>query len=261
MDFFDSVRVLLRRWYVVLLGLLLLGGAAYYAIAVVPTNYQARAQYVLLLPAGSPGPGAINPYLNLNGGLTFAASLIASDIGTKAAIEELADAGFTSTYTIGLSTGAGPVLEVSASGTDPDDVLATRDAVLTRFDQELDELQAIPGIPSRQRIFSRTNAVDPVAEAVPGAKKKALLLIVALGGTLTLIAAFTVDGLLRRRSRTARTSAETQPAPEPEPHLEPASNTHDTLPASQTRGRPSRQSSTKRSGRRLLPADSRRGQG
>jgi len=202
MDFLDALRVLVRRWIVVLLGLLLTAGAGFYAITVVPTEYQARAQYVLLLPSSSTGSNnPTNPYTNLNAGLIFAASLIASDLSTKTVARELVDEGFESDFSIALGTSGGPALDVIVTGADRDDVLETRDELLRRFDDELGSLQRIPGIPQSQLIFSRTNAVDPVAEVVPGAKRKALLLIAAIGLVLTLIVAFTVDGLARRRSR------------------------------------------------------------
>ncbi|WP_158647892.1 hypothetical protein [Nocardioides houyundeii] len=210
MDFVDALRVLGRRWIVVCLGLLLTAGAGFYAITVVATEYQARAQYVLLLPSSSTGSNnPTNPYTNLNTGLIFAASLIASDLSTKTVARELVEEDFKSEFSIALGTSGGPALDVIVKGTDRDDVLETRDELLRRFDDELGSLQRIPGIPQSQLIFSRTNAVDPVAEAVPGAKRKALMLIAAIGLVLTLIAAFTIDGLSRRRSRRTGETGET----------------------------------------------------
>ncbi|PUA82344.1 hypothetical protein [Nocardioides currus] len=225
MDFVDVLRVLGRRWLIVLLGVLVTGAAGFYAITVVPTQYQARAQYVLLLPSGATGlTNPTNPYINLNSGLIFATSLIASDLGTKDVARTLVEDGFDSDYSIAQSTSGGPSLDVVVNGSDPDDVLATRNELLARFDEELDTLQDIPGIPDRQLIFSRTNAVDPVAEVVPGAKKKALVLIAAVGMVVTLVLAFSMDGLLRRR--TARKQALKQPAASGAP--EPPAETVDT---------------------------------
>ena len=217
MDFVDALRVLGRRWQVVLIGLLLTGGAGAYAITAVPTQYQARAQYVMLLPSGANGAqNPTNPYINLNSGLIFASTLIASDMGTKDVVRSLVKSGFESDFSVAQGTTGGPVLDVIVDGTDRVDVLETRDELLRRFDEKLNELQDISGIPSRQLIFSRTNAVDPLAEVVPGAKKKALVLIAAVGLIVTLIMTFTVDGILRRR--TARKLAGTPTAPgAPEP--------------------------------------------
>lgn len=226
MDFVDALRVLGRRWLVVVLGVVLTGAAGFYAIGVVATQYQARAQYVLLLPAGATGVNnPTNPYINLNSGLIFATTLIASDLETKDVARNLVEAGFESDFSIAQGTSGGPVLDVVVEGPDREDVLATRDELLVRFDEKLDSLQDIPGIPDQQLIFSRTNAVDPVAEVVPGAKKKALVLIAAVGMISTLVLAFVIDGLLRRR--TARKLAlreSASGAPEP-PEDAPTGNT------------------------------------
>lgn len=228
MDFVDALRVLGRRWLVVLLGVLVTGGAGFYAITVVPTEYQARAQYVLLLPSGATGVNnPTNPYINLNSGLIFVTALIASDLGTKDVARSLVKGGFESDYSVAQSTSGGPSLDVVVNGTDPDDVLATRNELLGRFDEELDSLQDVVGIPDRQLIFSRTNAVDPVAEVVPGAKKKALVLIAAVGMIVTLIMAFSMDGLLRRR-RARKLALKETAAGEPEPPEDGPTKTEST---------------------------------
>lgn len=199
-DFVDALRVLARRWIVVLVGAVLTAGMGFYAIQVVETEYQARAQYLLLLPSGATGETRGNPLVNLNGGLVFAASLIAADVSSVTVARELADDGFTSEYSIAAGTSGGPVLDLMVTGTDADDVLSTRDELLRRFDEKLGSLQDLPGVPKSQLIFSRTNAVDPVAEAVPGAKRQALIIIAGVGMVLTLAAAFTLDRVRRRRS-------------------------------------------------------------
>lgn len=198
MDFVDALRVLVRRWIVVLLGALVTAGIGFYAIQVVETEYQARAQYLLLLPSGSTGEERGNPLVNLNGGLVFTASLIAADATSNTVARALVEEGFESDYSIAAGTSGGPVLDVMVTGTDETDVLATRDELLRRFDEKLDTLQDLPGVPRGQLIFSRTNAVDPVADVVPGAKRRALIIIGGLGMVLTLVVAFGLDRFRRR---------------------------------------------------------------
>lgn len=204
MDFVDALKVLRRQWVVLLLGALATAGAGLYAVQVVATEYQARAQYLLLLPSDS-GNGTDgqrvrgNPLVNLNGGLVFTASLIAADLSSEVVAQSLADGGFTSDYAIATGTSGGPVLDVMVTGTNETDVLETRDELLRRFDEKLGQLQELPGVPRNQLIFSSTNAVDPEAVAVPGAKRRALVLIAGVGLVVTLVVAFTVDGWSRRR--------------------------------------------------------------
>lgn len=199
MDFLDALRVLKRRYLVVILGAAVTSAAGLFILKGVDTEYQAQAQYVVLLPAesGGEGRGAINPYLNLNGGLIFAASLIASDMSTAESERSLVEDGFESDYSVAMDAGGRPLIQVLVDGTDPDDVLETRDELLRRFDTKLRLLQELPEVPAEQLMFSTTNAVDPAPEPVPGSKTRALLLVAILGVVTTLVIAFLMDGLIR----------------------------------------------------------------
>src|SRR5690349_6583567 len=102
MYFKDFIAVLLRRWRVVLVGAIVTMLAGIGAIFVVPTNYQATGQMLLLLPPQAAGTTPINPYLNLDPGLTVAASLIAATVSSDATQKEMEAAGFRSKYSIAL---------------------------------------------------------------------------------------------------------------------------------------------------------------
>ena len=119
---------------------------------------------------------------------------------TKSQQRSMVDEGFKSDYSLEQGVSGGPLLDVVVVGTDPADVIETRDELLRRFDERLSSLQDFSGIPSNQLIDSFTNAVDPVAEVVPGAKKKALILVAPVGAITTLVLAFVIDGW-RRRAR------------------------------------------------------------
>lgn len=200
MDFIDSLKVLLRQWRVLLIGMVVVGAAAAGALVAVPTNYQATGQLVLLLPPQSTGAATpTNPYLNLEPGLTVTASLIASTLSTKDAHRTLDAAGFESDYSIGLNPGAGPILEISAEDDDPVMAVRTRDEVIKRLQDELARIQLAVSAPQRQLINARTNSVPNVAEALPGSKIRALAAIGGVGGVLTLLIAF-----IRDRGRTRK---------------------------------------------------------
>ena len=51
----DALNVMVRRWYVVLAGVVFLAAGAALVIKFVPTTYQASGQMVLLLPPGASG--------------------------------------------------------------------------------------------------------------------------------------------------------------------------------------------------------------
>src|SRR6478672_12252043 len=119
MYFMDAVRLLMRRWYVALIGLVLIAGGAAYALTSVPTQYQASGEMLFLLPPASTGPTTpSNPYINLVPGLTTTASLIATEAMTKDVSAELVKRGFTSEYSVALVPATGPLLTISTTDTD-----------------------------------------------------------------------------------------------------------------------------------------------
>jgi hypothetical protein len=198
MDFIDAVRVLGRRWRILLVGAALTLLAAVGAIILVPTNYQAAGQVVLLLPPrASSSRTPVNPYLNLDPGLTVTASLIGSALSTKEAERSVEEAGYTSDYTIGVNPGTGPLLEVSAEDTDPLMAVKTRDEVIRRLRSELLRMQSEVGAPSRQVINVSINSAPQQADPLPGSKIRALAVIGGVGVFLTLFVAFTRDRMLQ----------------------------------------------------------------
>lgn len=204
MDFLDVLRVLRRQWIVLLLGVILTGTGVVYALGT-KTQYQASAEYLVLLPPAATGQrNPTNPYINLPQGLGFAASLIASEINTHEVAESLEDRGFTSDYTVALGPADGPALHLNVTGTDPTNVVKTRDEIIRLLDARLNAMQDIPGIPDSQLMYSQTKAADSEAVAVPGAKIKALVLVAAVGGVFTLLLALIMDGLRRARKKGPR---------------------------------------------------------
>src|SRR4051794_24752162 len=101
----DLLRVLARRWYVLLAGLVLVGGAAAGAVMVVPTNYEASGNVLILLPSKGTSDKPINPYLNTPPGLSMAALIIGGVLTTPQEQRAIAAAGFTSEYAVGQSPG------------------------------------------------------------------------------------------------------------------------------------------------------------
>jgi hypothetical protein len=208
MDFLDALKVLLRRWYAVLVGLVLIGAACGVAITRVQTGYEATGQYLLLLPADASGTKTpTNPFLNLQSGLVVTGSLIAGTLTTKESQRSLATAGFTSKYAIGLNPGGGPILSITTDDTDPSMAVATRDEVIRRLDAELLRIQVAVDVPRTQLIHATESGVSPTAEVVPGRKIKALAVIAGGGLVLTLVVTFSLDRYLlshrRRRPRDA----------------------------------------------------------
>lgn len=206
MYFIDVLRLLWRQWVVVLLGIIFLAGGVFGVMRYVPTEHQAMGQLILLLPADSAAPPnpPTNPYLNLPPEMTTTASLLAGSMMTRDSARDLAAQGFDSEYDVAVVPGAGPVIVVTTKDTDPAACLATRDEIIKQLEIELARIQDEVGVPDRQLITARPSSVGQIAEALPGAKVRALAVLGAMLGTLTLVVAFLRD---RRRGRTVLSTA------------------------------------------------------
>ena len=83
----DMLRSLLRRWYIVVLGVILTVAGVYGAYTVTPVTYSATSTVVLLPPEKSVKDGD-NPYLYL-GGLGQALNVLVITMNSAASQEEV----------------------------------------------------------------------------------------------------------------------------------------------------------------------------
>ncbi len=200
MYFSDLIGVLRRRWRIFAVGMLLMGGASAGIMVYVPANYQASGNVLFLLPPKT-GTVVINPFLNLQSGLSAAASIVGSVMMTTETQASVAQAGFTSTYAVSQAPGGGvPLLSVSAVDTDPQMAVKTVNEVIRRIDAQLTLMQELAGAPSNQLISISTFSVTQQAEVVHGAKLRALAVALAVVGVGTALVAFTVDASRMRKA-------------------------------------------------------------
>jgi hypothetical protein len=203
----DVMGVLLRRWYILLVGLFVMG-AATGVVREMPTNYQASGNVLLLLPPASAGGTPVNPYLNVQQGLVVVSSIIGGVVTTPEAARSVYAAGFTSEYSVTQTPGTGiPLLTVSAEDTDGDRAVATVREVIRRINAQLAQMQADVNAPAAQTMYSREFSVTTTPEKVNGDKIRALAVAVASIGLLTLLSAFGVDRYLRNRKPKKRAAA------------------------------------------------------
>ncbi|NLE99131.1 MAG: hypothetical protein GX596_14265 [Propionibacterium sp.] len=192
---------MLRRWLVVLLGILLTGGVAGYIYMNSEPRYQATARMILLLPADARGPESHgSPFLYLPNGLNVIARIVSGAPQSSEFREAMAKEGLSSGYTVGVDPTT-PILTVSTEGTDPGDVVATRDWIVEQLNEELRTLQLEEGAPPQQVAHTRVYANEDVPLALGGDWQRSVLAAGAAGGLLTLVAAFAIDRLLAVRRK------------------------------------------------------------
>lgn len=202
MDLLTLVRIMLRRWYVVIpvaLLSLLAAGATYASIE--PT-YQASGSVLLLNPQSQvdPASGKANPYV---GNLTVAAKVVTVVLDSRESRLEFLRQGHRGVYTLGADPSS-PIVVVTTIGDTAESARETTRTVMGAIDDVLTARQQDLGAP--RSIFVTTQVVTPPSDALPlnGSRIRASLAILALGLAMTMGATFAVEGVIRQRARRQR---------------------------------------------------------
>lgn len=229
MDLLTFLRVLLRRWDVVLPGCILTVVTVLTAGASVAPAHEAQGSLLLLGPARVED-GPVNPYLVFNSSLGQTAVIIAEAMRSEEVVRDLADIGATAGYEV-EPTEKSPILTVTARGTSREQVLNTSQLVLQRVQDDLVRRQQEAGAPADTFIRSQVLS-PPRASMHSGSRPRVMAAVGALGVGLTVMLAFAVESLAAWRSRRHSPSgAPTWAGPvladypqvpsEPQPHFEP----------------------------------------
>ncbi|SEM33573.1 hypothetical protein [Streptacidiphilus jiangxiensis] len=233
MDLAEIARVMRRRWYVMLPGLLLTGVLAAAIIVVLPLKYQSQATVELLNSQKATVPFDGNPFLSTQTSLTGMADSLGRNLDSDAAKADLASRGVTDTYNAMIADNAqAPLMWLSVTGTDQAKVLA-EDTTLTAYAAErLQQFQTQQNVPADAviRIVTIVAPQSPVAQTKTRIEYTVLAGLVGLA--LSLAATFFVEA--RRRPRREDEEAGAEEADEantPDSAIGPGSNSSEAGPA------------------------------
>lgn len=199
MFFSDLSRVLLRRWYLVLLGLLATLGLCLATTSLVPPVQQMQA-HILLLPPRSAVPAGGNPYLAL-GGLSPTAAVVATSLTDESTMAGIVATGATAPYEVAPDTStSAPVLLISVDGSTPQEASLTLRRVVDQIPIKLVALQKATEIRESSFITSTVLSID--VKPTPLRKTQLRALIAVLGGGVvgTALFAAVIDALIERKS-------------------------------------------------------------
>ncbi|MEV3909989.1 Wzz/FepE/Etk N-terminal domain-containing protein [Streptomyces canus] len=217
MDLAEIFRVMRRRWYILLPGLLLTIGLTVAVALTVPVTYQSQSTVVLLNSEKATKAYDGNPFLSTQTSLTGMADSLARNLNSDVSLRELKSRGATGTFEAKLADNAqGPLMWLTVTGTDKKAVLKS-DRLLTEYaDERLVEFQKQQSVIENARIRMMTIVAPQNPMAQTKTRLEYMIMAGGLGLVLSLIATFYVEA--RRRPRPAvRENEPAQPAAEPEP--------------------------------------------
>ncbi|MBA4608138.1 hypothetical protein H1W00_06575 [Aeromicrobium sp. Marseille-Q0843] len=210
----EVIKTVLRRWYVVVAGLLLTGVLGYAAYSSTPPVYEASGTVLLLPPEDQvSGEGIKNPFLQLNN-LDVPTSLVVARLNGDEVREQILEQQPGALYEVTTDpTMRGPVVLVQVSAQSAKATVDTLEAVLAAAPTALTDLQAQQDVPKGDSITSMQLAADLEATAVTRATTRAVVAAVAVGLALTAGATAGIDAIARRRRARRRREADAAPVP------------------------------------------------
>lgn len=205
----DTLRSILRRWYIFLLGLVLSFGLAGAATVVIQPDYEAEGTLLLMPPIGVVGPEG-NPYLYL-GGMTEALDVLVRRSNAPESVTSIEErfSGLAITSAPDRTTSS-PILIVTVSGESPQDVLQALELGRTVVIRNLDAMQNEIDVPRSMRISAEDLVIPVEAKANRKMAIQFAILIAAAGAVGTLMFTGFIDGQLLSRAR-AKEAAGDQP--------------------------------------------------
>jgi uncharacterized protein involved in exopolysaccharide biosynthesis len=209
MDFWKTIRVLLRRWRVAVPVFAISLGLAAGVYASVHTDYESTGTILLTSPTdgarvdpSAPGPaGRVNPLLAFDASLNTSATLIIQKLQDPKLQEELLGGNEQIGYEIGNGQLSGPFIVVVALARTPEDATNTVANVLERAKTELRQSQEALKAPAPTFIIS-TDVVQPTkAEPKTGGKVRFAAVALVLGFIASLASAYAMESFTTTRKK------------------------------------------------------------
>lgn len=193
-------RILLRRWYVTLGGLLLAAGFVLAVVDRVGPTYTVTSE-VLLMPPSTVVPKGSNPYLQL-GGLESIGSVASKAMTDDKSVRDIRTRFGELDYGVGLDQlAAAPMVIIQVEADEPERAQRAETYLSERFVSVVRQLQDEASVPRDSLITTQT--IVPADVPKVGHKSQLRMGIVAgaLGVMGTLVLAAVADALLNRRRR------------------------------------------------------------
>jgi hypothetical protein len=190
-----------RRWYLLVIGLVLTAVGCLAMSRTVAPAYEVQAS-VLLIPPANTTSDTGNPYLYL-GGLNQATDVLVRAMNADMARAPIQEAFPNVTFaTERDGTTSTPIMIISVIGADPAQTMTALAAIVSSVPGELDNLQRPLAVPAGATISSMVLATDTTPTMDRKAQTRALVSVAAAGLVATVLLTGFIDRVLtNRRSR------------------------------------------------------------
>lgn len=191
----ELIKSLVRRWYVVLAGLLLTGSMCALVYNKVPATYEASGSLVLMPPSATVGEKG-NPYLYLVG-MSQALDVLTRR-ANAAEVRNPVLAKFPGmTYSVDADRStSGAVVLVKVSGPSPSAAMGGLKAALATVPATLTAMQDELSVAEFSRIGLKTIVVAPEASKENKAQLQLIIVTAGVGVVGAVLLARTLDGLI-----------------------------------------------------------------
>ncbi|HUQ60339.1 hypothetical protein [Lentzea sp.] len=210
MDFWGTVRVLRRRWYIAVPAVLLTGVLALYVYVTVPTRYESSGVLVLTSPAAGGRYSEktkpedlvkVNPLLQFDGSLTTTAQILTQILGDPKTAEELAGEKSTATYTANTGPVGGPLLFIATEADSAESAEGLVGKVLEKTVNELAAQQKALNAPEQTFITAQILVKPTTASAKIGGKVRYVGAATVVLLLLTIASTFAADSVMNRMKK------------------------------------------------------------
>lgn len=219
MDLVSTARIVRRRWYAMVVGLVCTLVAAAFVATMAPT-YEATSVLVLLAPntpsaaATTPGatPEPVNPYQAFDSSITITADLMSTQVMQPKVVDALVRRGASSDYTVATDPDTGgPTVTITAKAPTGHQALVTTRLVSAEFRRQLTERQAEAGAPASSLITASAVVTPTSADRLVSGRVRALVAVLGVGLVVSICLALVAEAvalaLERRRARQATLAA------------------------------------------------------
>lgn len=205
------IGVARRRWYVLVVGLIISFGLAYGGTQASPPHFSARALVMLLPSQATVGPNG-NPFLDLSG-LDLPARVVVSSLTSTSTRDAVGEAYPDIDYAVSIEESTrGPVIALDVTGPTEVAALEALPYLMQESRATLDRLQSEVEAPANATIRSMVLTQDRSATEERGGTLRLAIAGLAAGLVATLFAASAIDGRSRQRRARGREQSPTAAA-------------------------------------------------